>query len=87
MLSLSSKICANLFFPTGSTSSRCISQTKMEETGCSRRQELVHSATQMMVTDEFYDGKPGVDLSEQVLIQGLKAFAGVGAKQTNDEEY
>ena len=40
----------------------------MEETGCSRRQELVHSATQMMVTDEFYDGKPGVDLSEQVLI-------------------
>ena len=32
-----------------------------------RRQELVDSATQMMVADEFYDGKPWIDLSEQEL--------------------
>ena len=30
-----------------------------------RRRELVDSATQMMVADEFYDGKPWIDLSEQ----------------------
>ena len=33
---LPSKICANLLLRTRSTSSRCITQTKMEETGCSR---------------------------------------------------
>ena len=30
-----------------------------------RRRELVHSATQMMVAVEFYDGKPWVDLFEE----------------------
>ena len=42
-----------------------------------RRRELVDSATQMMVADEFYDGKPWVDLSKEKLLQGLKRFAGV----------
>ena len=32
-----------------------------------RRRELVDSATQMVVADEFYDGKPWIDLSEQEL--------------------
>ena len=32
-----------------------------------RRRELVDSATQMMFADEFYDGKPWIDLSEQEL--------------------
>ena len=32
-----------------------------------RRRELVDSATQMVVADEFYDGKPWIDLSEQAL--------------------
>ena len=32
----------------------------------------------MMVADEFYDGKPRVDLSEEELMQGLKRFAGRG---------
>ena len=30
-----------------------------------RRRELVDSATQTMVADEFYDGKAWIDLSEQ----------------------
>ena len=45
-----------------SMSSRCVSQIKMEET-LARRRELVDSATRMMVADEFYDGKPRIDLS------------------------
>ena len=52
-----------------------------------RRQELVNSATQGMVADEFYDGKPWVDLSEEELMQGLKGFAGVDAQQTSDGEF
>ena len=42
-----------------------------------RRRELVDSATQIMVDDEFYDGKPWIDLSEQELKKGLETFAGV----------
>ena len=42
-----------------------------------KRRELVNSATQMMIADEFYDGKPSVDLSEQELMKGLEKFAGV----------
>ena len=52
-----------------------------------RRRELVDSATQMMVADEFYDGKPWVDLSEKELMQGLKMFAGVDIQQTSDEDF
>ena len=36
-----------------------------------RRQKLVDSATQMMVADEFYDGKPWVDLPEEEGMHGL----------------
>ena len=47
-----------------------------------RRRELVDSATQMMVADEFYDGKPWIYLTEQELKKGLELFAGVDAQQT-----
>ena len=52
-----------------------------------RRGQLVDSATQMMVADEFYDGKPWIDLSEEELMQGLKRFAGVDIHQTSDEDF
>ena len=52
-----------------------------------RRREQVDSATQMMVDDEFYDGKPWVYLSEEELMQGLKRFAGVDTQQTSDEDF
>ena len=39
-----------------------------------------------MVADEFYDGKPWVDLSEE-LLQRLKRFAGVDMQQTSDEDF
>ena len=48
-----------------------------------RRQELVYSATQMMVADEVYDGKPWIDLSELELKKGLETFDGVDVQQTN----
>ena len=44
-----------------------------------RRRELVDSAMQMMVADEFYDGKTWIDLSEQKLKKELQTFAGVDA--------
>ena len=56
-----------------------------EDPVLARRREVVDSATQMMVDDEFYDGKPWVDVSEE-LMQGLKSFAGVDVEQTSDEE-
>ena len=37
------------------------------------------------MADEFYDGKPWVDPSEEELLQGLKRFAGVDIQQTSDE--
>ena len=43
------------------------------------RRELIDSATQMMVADEFYDGKTWIDLSELELKKGLEDFAGVDA--------
>ena len=49
-----------------------------------RRRELVDSATQMMVADEVYDGKPCIDLSEMELTKGLETFAGVDVQQTSD---
>ena len=52
-----------------------------------RRRELVDSATQMMVADGFYDGKPWVDLSEEELMQGLNRFAGLDMQQTSDEDF
>ena len=41
----------------------------------SRRREMVDSATQVMVADEFYEGKPWVDLSEEELMQELNGMA------------
>ena len=52
-----------------------------------RRRELIDSATQMMVGDEFYDGKPWIDLSEQELMKGLQTFAGVDMQQTSDVDF
>ena len=52
-----------------------------------RRRELVDSATQTMVADEFYDGKPWVDLSEEEPMQGLKRFAGVDMQPTSDQDF
>ena len=52
-----------------------------------RRRELVDSATQMMVADEFYDGKPWIDLSEQELKKGLEKFSGVDVQQTSDVDF
>ena len=52
-----------------------------------RRQKLIDSATQMMVADELYDGKPWVDLSEDELLQGLKSIAGVDMQQTSDQYF
>ena len=42
-----------------------------------RRRELVDSATQMIVADEFYHGKPWIDLSELEIKKGLEKLAGV----------
>ena len=52
-----------------------------------RRRELVDSATQMMVADEFYDGKPCIDLSEQELEKGRETFAGVDVQQASDVDF
>ena len=52
-----------------------------------RRRELVDSATKIMVADEFYDGKPWIDLSEQELKKGLENFAGVDVQQTSDVKF
>ena len=52
-----------------------------------RRRDLVDSATQMTVADEFYNGKPWVDLSEEELMQGLKRFADVDMQQTSDDNF
>ena len=53
-----------------------------------RSRELVDSATQMIVADEFYDDKPWVDVSEEELMQGLKRFAGVDMQQqTSDDDF
>ena len=49
-----------------------------------RRRELVDSATQMMVADEFYDGKTWMDLSEQQLKKGLQKVASVDVTSAVD---
>ena len=37
-----------------------------------------------MVVDEFYDGKPWIDLSEQELKEGRQKFAGADVQQASD---
>ena len=48
-----------------------------------RRRELVDSSTQIMVADEFHDGKPSIDLSEKL----KKPFAGVDVQQPSDMDF
>ena len=52
-----------------------------------RRRGLVDPATQIMVADEFYDGKRWIDISEQELKKGLETFAGVDVQQTSDVDF
>ena len=52
-----------------------------------RGRELVDSATQMMVANDFLDGKPWIDLCEEEPMQGLKMLAGVHIQQTSDENF
>ena len=40
-----------------------------------------------MIADEFYDGKPRVDLSGQELKKGLEKFAGVDVQQTSHVDF
>lgn len=39
------------------------------------------------MADEFYDGKPWVDVSEEELKKGIETFAGVGVQQTSDDVF
>ena len=48
------------------------------------RRELVDSATQTIVADAFYYGKPRLDLSGEELTQGFNFFADVDMQQTSD---
>ena len=41
----------------------------------------------MMIADEFYDGKPWIDLSEQELKKGLERLAVVDVRQTSDVDF
>ena len=52
-----------------------------------RTRELVDSAAQMVVADEFYDGKPWNDLSGLELKRGLETLAGVDVQHTRDEDF
>ena len=59
-------------------SSRCMSPSKMEGTGCSRVGEHWY---------QFYDAKPLIDLSEQELKKGLDRFAGVDVQKTRNVDF
>ena len=52
-----------------------------------RKRELLDSSAQMMVADEFCQGKKWADLSEEELLQGLKTFVGVDMQQTSDKDF
>ena len=52
-----------------------------------RRQELVDSATPMMVADEFYDYKPWIYLAVHELKKGLETFVGLVVQQTSVVEF
>ena len=52
-----------------------------------RRRKPVDSATQMIVSEECYDGKPWIDLSEVELKKGLETFASVDVQQTSDVDF
>ena len=72
-MSLTSKICANFLLLTWEYEQEM--HVVNEDGGdrvLARRRELVDSATQTMVADEFYDGKPWIDLCELELKKGLE---------------
>ena len=52
-----------------------------------RRLGRVDSATQMMVAEELYDGKPWIDLSELEPKKGLEKSAGVDVQQTSEVDF
>ena len=52
-----------------------------------RSRQLVDTETQIMLADEFYDGKPLIDISEIELKKGLTTFAGVDVQQTSDVDF
>ena len=52
-----------------------------------RRLGPVDSATQMMVAEELYDGKPWIDLSELEPKKGLEKSAGVDVQQTSEVDF
>ena len=54
------------------------------EGGRDRVLARVDSATQMTVANEFYYGKPWIDLFEQELKKGFQTFAAVDVRQTSD---
>ena len=72
---LPSKICVNFLLPPDSEFEQQMHITNQDgrDRVLARRRELVDSATQMKVADEFYDGKPW--------------FAGVDMQQTSDEDF
>ena len=87
-MSLTSKICANFLLLTWEYEQEM--HVVNEDGGdrvLARRRELVDSATQTMVADEFYDGKPWIDLSEQELQKGLETFAGADVQQKRDVDF
>ena len=52
-----------------------------------RRRQLVDTTTQIMLADEFYDGKPLIDISEIEPKKGRERFSGVDVQQTSDIEF
>ena len=52
-----------------------------------RRREVVNSAAQMMVADEFCDGKLWIDLSDLELKKWLENLAGVDVQRTSDADF
>ena len=58
--------------------SKCMSPSKMEETGCSRVGERWY---------QFYDAKPWIDLFEQELRKGLEKLAGVDVQKTSNADF
>ena len=85
---LPSKICANFLLLSCSMMQQIhVANEDGGDKVLARRREVVDSATPMIVADEFYDGEPWIDLSEQELKKGLETFAGVDVQQTSDVDF
>ena len=84
------KTCANFLVASSENEQQMsITYHSGRDRALPRRRELVTSSTQMMVADEFSDGKQWVDLSEEELLQVLKMFVGIELQQTgtSDREF